>query len=279
MRIKTAANVLSAESPLAVFASGWKNRTLVLRLAKREIEARYRGSILGLLWAVITPLLMLGVYTFVFSVIFQARWGQSSGNRAEFSLLLFSGLIIFNLFSETINRAPTLMLENPSYIKKVLFPLEIMPWVAICVSLFNALVAFCLLFLFYPFVFGAPPLSILFLPLLLVPLMLITLGLTWFLSSVGVYLRDIRQVIGVLTTMLLFLSPIFYPVSALPEKFRQLIYFNPLTLMLERSKDVMFWGHSPSILGLALLTLLSWAVAWLGYLWFIKTKKGFADVL
>lgn len=265
--------------PLAPLQSIWRHRLLVLRLARRDLEARYRGSVLGLFWAVLTPLLMMGVYTFVFSVVFQARWGNSTGGKAEFALLLLSGLILFTIFSDCVARAPGLMLENVSYIKKVVFPLEILPAVTLAVALANATIGFVILEIFAALLFGVPPLTTLLFPLILLPLCLFTLGVTWFLSSLGVFLRDIKQMVGVLVTVLMFLSPIFYPVSAIPEAYRPLILLNPLTLLLEHAREALFWGRVPNPLEWLACTAVAALVAWLGYVWFQKTRKAFADVV
>ncbi|MDR3564472.1 MAG: ABC transporter permease [Negativicutes bacterium] len=258
----------------------WRYRALVLRLSRRDLESRYRGSILGLAWTVIHPLLMLAVYTFIFSVVFQARWGTAStGGTAKFALYLFSGMVLFSIFSDCVIRAPGLMLENVSYIKKVVFPLEIMPMVVLLVALFNAVVGFGILFVFYLVVLGLPPWTALLIPLVLLPLCLFTLGLVWFLASAGVFLRDLRQMVSVFITIAMFLSPIFYPLSAIPERFRGVILLNPLALLLERSKDVLFLGIGLSPLEWALYCGIAWIWAWLGYIWFIKTRRGFADVV
>jgi lipopolysaccharide transport system permease protein len=266
-----------AASPLALFC--WPARALILRLARREVEARYRGSILGVAWSVLTPLALLSVYTYVFSVIFQARWETPTNGRGQFAVLLFSGLIVFSIFSETVNRAPGLMLENVSYIKKVVFPLEAMAWVALLGSLFNAGVSFLVLLAFYLAAFGLPPITVVLLPVVLAPLALVVLGITWFLASLGVFLRDVKQFVGIVTTVMLFGSPILYPVSAIPEAMRAYVYANPLTLVLENSKQVLFWGTVPDPRYLALSTVVAWGIAWLGYTWFMKTRKGFADVV
>lgn len=271
----------SLPGPFAPFRDAWRHRTLILRLARRELAARYRGSALGLAWMAINPLLMLAVYTFVFTVVFQARWGTGTGagSSAEFALLLFSGLILFTVFADCVNRAPGLMLENVSYIKKVVFPLEILPVVALVAALTNAAVGFSILALAYGPVFGAPPWTVVLLPLALLPLCLMALGLTWFLASVGVFLRDVRQVVGVLVTVTMFLSPIFFPLDAIPAAFRPFIHLNPLTPVLEQSKDLLFWGRLPDPAGWGLTLAAGWACAWLGYVWFVKTRRGFADVV
>jgi lipopolysaccharide transport system permease protein len=269
----------SSYHPFAPFICAWENRTLIARLAKREIDARYRGSILGIIWAFVIPILMLGVYTFVFSIVFRMRWEVPIEGKGAFALLLFSGLIIFNFFSECVTRAPRLMLENVSYIKKVVFPLEIMPWVSMQVALFNAAVSLGILLVFYVFIHGLPPPTVLLLPVVVFPLMLLILGLGWFLASLGVFLRDVQPFVGVVTTMMMFLSPIFYPLSAIPENFQGLIQLNPLTLILNASKSVMFWGQMPPWLDWFLYLVVAWIVGWLGYIWFQKTRKGFADVV
>ncbi|MBY6266406.1 ABC transporter permease (plasmid) [Azospirillum sp. 412522] len=269
----------SGTGPLAIFRSAWRHRALILRLARREIDARYRGSMLGIVWAVLNPILMLMVYTFVFSVVFRARWGVGGESNTEFALLLFSGLILFNVLGECLNRAPGLLLENVSYIKKVVFPLEILPMVSLAVALFNAGIGFVILLLFHLVVAGLPPVTALLMPLVVLPLCLITLGLSWFFAAAGVFLRDIRQVVGVGVTVLMFLSPIFYPMSAIPERFRPILHLNPMTAILEHSKDLLFWGRVPSLLDWGLATLGAWLVAWLGYLWFMKIRRGFADVV
>jgi lipopolysaccharide transport system permease protein len=266
-------------APVAAFACAWNHRRLILRLARREIEARYRGSILGLLWSIVSPLLMLSVYTFVFSTVFRGRWSQSAGTTGEFALLLFSGLIVVSMFIECVNRAPSLMLENGSYIKRVIFPLEILPWVVLAVAAFNAAVSLVALAAFYVVVLGPPPATAMLFPVLLIPLALTTLGFTWFLASIGVFLRDIRQMIGIATTMLVFVSPVFYPLEAVPEPYRRLIRLNPLTWVLEDTKAVLFWGRWPSWSGCAAQLVFGVIVMSLGFWWFMRTRKAFADVV
>lgn len=266
-------------SPISIVQSLTAHHRLIYDLAKREIIGRYRGSVMGLVWSFLHPVLMLAVYTFVFSVIFKARWAGGSDSKTEFALVLFAGLIIFNLFSECLNRAPTLILGNTSYVKKVIFPLEVLPLVSMVNGAFHFAVSFLVWLLFYLLFFGLPPVTILWLPMILLPLILSTLGLSWMLASLGVYLRDVGQVIGVITTILMFLSPILYPISAIPEKYHLFIHLSPLTLVVEQARAAMIWGHGidwqPWILSMAVSSL----VAWLGFAWFQKTRRGFADVL
>lgn len=266
-------------SPIEMFANLWRHRDLIKASAKREVLGRYRGSFLGLLWSFFNPLLMLAVYTFVFSVVFQARWGGGSGSKTEFALVLFAGLMMFNLFAECINRAPALVLNNPNYVKKVVFPLEILPAVTLLAALFHLLISLGVWLLAYVVFFGVPHATVLYLPLIVLPFVVFIMGLSWALASLGVYLRDVSQFIGVITTVLMFLSPIFYPATALPEAYRHLLYLNPLTPVIEQTRDVLFWGKNPDFLMLGFYWLITAIIAWLGFVWFQKTRKGFADVL
>lgn len=265
--------------PREMLASLWRNRSLITASAKREVLGRYRGSVLGILWSFFNPLFMLAVYTFVFSVVFKARWGTGSDSKTEFALMLFAGLMMFNLFSECINRAPGLILSNVNYVKKVVFPLEILPFVTLLSALFQALISLGVWLLAYGLFFGVPHATVLYLPLIVLPFLLFIMGLSWVLASLGVYLRDVSQIIGVITTVLLFLSPIFYPASALPEDYRHLLYLNPLTPVVEMTRDVLYWSKTPDLVALSIFWVATAVIAWLGFAWFQKTRKGFADVL
>jgi lipopolysaccharide transport system permease protein len=266
-------------SPREMVASLWRNRGLARALIKREVVGRYRGSFMGILWSFFNPLFMLLVYTIVFSVVFKARWGGGSGSKTEFALVLFAGLIVFNLFAECVNRAPGLILGNVNYVKKVVFPLETLPWVSLGAALFHGTISFGVWLIAYLIFFGVPHATVLYFPLVLLPFGLFIMGVSWALASLGVYLRDVGQVIGLLTTVLLFLSPIFYPASSLPETYRHLMYMNPLTPVIEQTRDVLFWGKAPDFVMLGIYLLATSAIAWLGFAWFQKTRKGFADVL
>jgi lipopolysaccharide transport system permease protein len=266
-------------SPREAVASFWRNRSLIKALVQREVVGRYRGSVLGILWSFFNPVVMLLIYTFVFSVVFKARWSGGSDSKTEFALVLFAGLIVFNLFAECFNRAPGLILSNVNYVKRVVFPLEILPWVALGSALFHTLVSVGVWLIAYIILFGAPHITVLLLPLVLLQLLLFIMGLTWGLASLGVYLRDVSQFIGMATTVLMFLSPIFYPVTALPEEYRHLLLFNPLTPAIEQARDVLFWGKVPDLTILSVSLLGAALIAWLGFAWFQKTRKGFADVL
>lgn len=266
-------------NPLAPLLALMSHRALICRLVRRELEGRYKGSIFGVLWLVINPLLMLAVYTFVFSIVFSAKWGVGHESPGLFALIIFSGLIVFNVFAEPVGRSPTLVLENVSYVKKVVFPLEILTWVAIGGALFSAGISFVILLLFYLVLVGVPTFSIVLFPLVLLPVVFSAAGVSWFLSSLGVYFRDVKPIVGVLLTILMFLSPIFYPASAVPEGSRSYLNLNPLGLALESSKAILFQIGELNLMAWVIYLTISLVVAWMGYLWFSKTRKGFADVL
>lgn len=257
----------------------WRNRALVALLVKRDVVGRYRGSLFGILWSFFHPVFMLIIYTFVFSIVLGARWNEGSDSKVEFALVLFAGLMVFNLFAEVLNRAPNLIVSNVNYVKKVVFPLEILPWVTIGAALFHTLVSFSVWVIFHAIFFGAPHLTLFLFPLVLLPVVLLVAGVSWLVASLGVYLRDVGQVVGVVTTALLFLSSIFYPITALPESYRTVLYLNPLVSLVEQARDSLMWGNIPSVRAWLVLLSVGVATAWLGFAWFQKTRKGFADVL
>lgn len=266
-------------SPREMAGSLWRNRGLTRALIQREILGRYRGSVLGIVWSFFNPLFMLAVYTFFFGLVFKSRWPGGSDSTAEFALILFAGLIVFNLFSEALTRAPGLILVNVNYVKKVVFPLEILPVVALGAAFFHAMVSLGVWLIFCVLFSGLPPPTSLLLPIVFLPLLLFSLGLSWLLASLGVYLRDVGQFIGLLVTALMFLSPVFYPVSALPKDFQSLLLLNPLTLVVEQARDALIWGKMLEWELYAVYCIFSTLIAWLGFAWFQKTRKGFADVL
>lgn len=267
-------------SPGALARSLWRNRPLITQLTKREVIGRYRGSVMGLAWSFFNPLLMLGVYTFVFSVIFKARWGiGGEESKTQFAVVLFVGMIVHGLFAEVLNRASGLILSNVNYVKKVVFPLEVLPVVSMGAALFHCAASLAVLLIAFVIFNGYLQWTALLIPLVLLPLVVLTLGLAWIIASLGVFVRDIGQAMGMVTTVMMFLSPVFFPVTALPEKYRPFIMANPLTFIIEQAREVLIWGRFPDWTGLALYTLATTTVAWAGYAWFQKTRKGFADVL
>lgn len=258
----------------------WLNRQLILQMTRREVAGRYKGSALGLGWSFFNPVLMLMVYTFVFSVIFKMRWGTGvDESRTQFAIVLFVGMIVHGLFAEVVNRAPTLILSNANYVKRVVFPIEILPVVAMGAALFHSLISLIVLLAAFAFFNGYIHWTSVFAPLVLLPLIILTIGLACMLASLGVFVRDVGQTIGIVTMVMMFLSPVFYPIGALPERMQPWLMVNPLTFIIEQARAVLIWGRPPDWAGLGIYTLAAVAVAWVGYAWFQKTRKGFADVL
>lgn len=234
---------------------------------------------MGFLWTLLNPLVMLVIYTLIFGYVFKARWGDMNLGDGSFALTLFCGLIVHGMFAECINRAPVLITSNVNYVKKVVFPIEILPWVTIYAAFFHALMSFVVLTIFNLLLNGSIPLTIFWLPAVFLPYILFLVGCLWLFSALGVFLSDIKQLMGVLTTALLFLSPIFYPISALPHNLQGLIYLNPLTLIIEQSREIFLWGHTPDLRLLLLYGLAALIFAVTGFILFQKSRRGFADVL
>jgi len=267
-------------SPKEMIANFWRNRSLIFSLAKREVVGRYKGSILGILWSFINPLFMLVIYTFVFSIVLKSHWGVSADeSKTQFAIVLFVGMIVYGLFSEVINRAPGLILSNVNFVKKVIFPLDILPFVVMGAALFHSIISLVVLTIAFVAFNGYLNWTAIFIPFVLLPLIIVTLGFAWMLASLGVFLRDLGQTTIIITTVMMFLSPIFYPTTAIPVKFLPFIRTNPLTFIIEQAREVLIWGHQPDWVRLGIYMLLATAIAWAGYAWFQKTRKGFADVL
>jgi lipopolysaccharide transport system permease protein len=257
----------------------WRNRLLLRRLGGREIAAKTRGTLLGWLWLVIAPLFMLGVYSFVFTRIFAARWAMPGGAVGDPPLMIFAGLTVLGIFAECLVRAPGLVLENATYVKKVVFPLEILPWSALIGASVGVAVSLVLLLAAQIWGHGPPPVTALLLPLPFVPLALFILGFSWFLASLGVFLRDLKQAMGIVVSALTFAAPVFYPLEAVPAAFRPYLYLNPVTLGVEELRQLLFWGVVPDWAAWLDYLGLGWLAAMLGLWWFRRTRKGFADVL
>lgn len=272
-----------AVQPTAVGAlvhSLWRNRQLIVQMTRRDVIGRYKGSLFGIGWSLFNPVLMLTVYTFVFSVVFKARWATGGEeSKTQFAVVLFVGMIVHGLFAEVLNRAPGLILANGNYVKKVVFPLEILPVIALGAALFHGGVSLAVLLIAFVLFNGYLHWTVIFAPLVLLPLIILTIGLAWMLASLGVFLRDVGQTIGIITMLMMFLSPVFYPVAALPENFQSWIMMNPLSFIIEQEREVLIWGRLPDWSGLGCYTVVATGIAWMGYAWFQKTRKGFADVL
>ena len=258
----------------------WRHRELWWRLTEREVLGRYRGSVLGMAWSFLNPLAMLAVYTFVFSQVFKARWGNlEESGPIGFAVNLFAGLIVFNFFAECVNRAPTIILANPNYVKKVIFPLETLAGVAVGSALFNAITSLAVLAIFELVGGGRLPWTAAWLPLVWLPLLLGCLGITWILGALGVFLRDVGQIVTVMVSMLMFLSPIFFPLSALPVKWQPVLSLNPLATVIEQTRVVLIAGHPPSIAYIFFAIVFATIFCEVSYRSFQRAKRAFADVL
>ena len=268
-------------NPIGMVKNLWSHRELIIQFTKREVLQRYKGSYLGLIWSFVTPLAMLAVYTFAFSVILGARWegGNRSGGHFEFALTLFAGLIVFNVLSDTISSAPKLIIGNRNYVKKVVFPLETLSVSKLASVLVDSLFSLFILQLGIIIILGKLSWMIIFLPLMYLPLIFLCLGLGWFLASLGVYIRDIENLTSVIVRMLLFLTPIFYPISLIPENIRIIIYLNPLAFIVNHFRRVLIFEQMPDWGGYLILTGVMFVICMSGYIWFMKSKKTFADVV
>ena len=267
-------------NPFIVLSHLYGHRNLIKQLVKRELIVRYKGSFFGMGWSFIQPLFMLLVYTFVFSVIFKAKWGvDPNEGRADFALALFSGIITFGIFSEVVNAAPSMILSNANFVKKVVFPLEILPFVKILSALVNAFLSLYVLFICFFYVHNYLPWTVLLVPLAWFPLVLFSLGCGYFLSSLGVFIRDIDAAIPIITTMLFFLTPVFYPASAVPERFQIFCRMNPLAIFVEDARRVILWELLPDWKLYAIGFAVSFFICILGFVWFMKSKNAFVDVI
>jgi len=248
-------------------------------LAEREIRSRFAGTMLGLGHYLLMPLLMLLVYAFAFGIVFKVRWPGAEAGFADFTLRLFAGLIAFQFFAEVVNRASTLILDNAIYVKKLVFPLETLVPAVIAVALFQAMWSIAVLFVAYVLWLGLPPLTALLLPVLWLPLILMTAGMAWVLAALGVFLRDLHQLVSILTSLMMFLTPVFYPLQMVPEPYRFLVMLNPLSGLIEAMRNALFAGESPSAPTLAMWMGGGIIMAQLGYWLFMRTRKAFADVI
>ena len=257
-----------------------QNWDLLVQLTKRNIAMRYRGSALGLFWSFAQPLMMLGVYSFVFGIVFKARWGEGiETGGAAFPVIMFCGMAVFNIFSESVNNCTSVIVGNPSYVKKVIFPLEILPLTVVAASFIFGLAWFFMLLLGVAFFMGHISWTMILFPITFIPLLLLTAGVSYFVASLGVYLRDIQQVVAIITQILFFMTPIFYPISIVPEKIRWVLEYNPLSSLVEQTRIIFLYGRQPDWLICSIIFLASYLVFLIGFAWFSKKKKGFADVI
>lgn len=255
------------------------HKMLILQMTKRDITHRFRGSFLGIFWVLVLPLLMLAVYSFVFIYVFEARFGASSAPRGEFALMLFSGIIVHALIADILIRTPKLVLENKNLVTKVIFPLEILPIVTVLSGMVQFGVSLLVLMLGVLLIYGELSWTIVYIPILFLPYLILLTGLGWFLAALGVYIRDIAQISSVIATIFLFVSPVFYDISTLPEGVQYAIYANPITLIVTELRHILMEGAVPALYPLLIYIVISKIIACAGFLFFCKARRGFADIL
>ena len=281
LRTPTAPPFRAFLDPLRAVRNLWSHSDLAWQLAQREIASRYRAARLGLLWSVLTPLALLAIYTFVFSVVMRIRWGDDPDeSRGEFALAMFCGLLVYNVFSEVMVRAPGLIVGSPNYVKKLVFPLEVFVVSILVSALINMLISLGVWFVGWMLIMRTwPNLTSLWVPLAMIPVCLTSLGLGWLVASLGVFIRDMGHAVLLFVQMLFFMTPIFYKTERVPESFRFILYINPLTHSIEDVRNALMWGKPPEWIWLGAATLGSLLLAQFGYAFFMKSKRAFADVV
>jgi lipopolysaccharide transport system permease protein len=256
------------------------NRFILRSLIRNEILSRYSKTILGVVWSMINPLVMIVIYSFVFGVIFEVRFGRAAGTtEVPYGIVLFSGLLLHVFMAETLLRAQSVILDNPNYVKRVIFPLEILPIGILIANVIQAGIALGVLVIVILIAGFSIPVTALLLPIVWAPLMLVTLGLAMMVASLGVFVRDIGQVLGFMMTILMFASSILFPADMLPEAIRPWLLLNPLTIIVDQTRAVLLWGEMPNWRLLGYYSVVSVIVAWGGCWWFLRTRRGFADVM
>lgn len=262
--------------PLSAFT---QHRSLTLELAKRDVLGRYRGASFGLLWSLISPFLMLMIYTFAFGTVMGGRWPQVEAGTTSFSIILFAALIVHGFFAECLVKSPGLITNNPNFVKRVIFPIDILPWPLVLSALFHTGTTLVVFLVLRWIMDGQFSWTTVFFPLVMLPLLVLCLGIGWLLSALGVYLRDINQVTPLLSLSMLFLSTAMMPIESVPESYRWVFWLNPLSFIIDQARAVLLWNQWPDWLGLGVYLLAALAFTYVARLVFAATRKGFADVL
>ena len=288
--------------PVALWAlakSILANRFIVSSMVGRAIRDRYQRTVLGILWAFLSPLMLLLIYSLVFGLVFKVRFPPPEASTAPeaaagaeaaaaavlaapdlpYGLVLFSGLLMHMMISEVLQTAPSIIMENRSYVTKVIFPLEVLPVTVLATAVFQGLVSCVVLLVAEVVMVGTVPWTTVLFPIVWLPFVAMMLGISLIIASLGVFLRDIEQIVGFLSTVLLFGSPILFPAELMPEFMQTVMAFNPLTVVVTAFRDVALWGTMPNWADLGAYAGVSLAVLWFGAWWFARTRKGFADVL
>ncbi|WP_436873650.1 ABC transporter permease [Kosakonia sacchari] len=255
------------------------NIKLIIDLTKRDIISKYKGSLFGFFWSIITPLMLLLVYSFVFGTIFKSRWAGMDDSKANFAIVLFIGMLTYNIFSDSISRSPWLISGNANYVKKVIFPITILPIVNVLSAIYNFAMGFIAWLIIVLILGGTLHLTVILLPVAVMPVILMSLGGSWLFSALGVYFKDVGQFISVFVMILMFSCPIFYPITAVPEKYQFIFHLNPIAMTIEMVRDITIFGRIPSISTYANVFITSLLIASVGLLFFKKCRGGFSDVL
>ena len=255
----------------------WVNRDLLLKMAQRDINSKYYGSAFGLIWATATPIVLMGAYWFVLGRMLKASWPNLA--PGQYPLLIFIGIIIHVFFSEVLGRASHLVESHRTYVKKVVFPLGILSGITVLSACFHLMISLGILAAAQLVLSGAIPSTWVLLPFILLPFALMCLGMSWLLSSLSVYIRDLQQVVPLLLTVSMFLSPIFFPMEGLPANVQTLFLLNPVTIPVEMSRKVVLFGQWPEPGLMAMYWLVAILVLFVGATWFRFSQKGFADVI
>jgi lipopolysaccharide transport system permease protein len=266
--------------PWQIWRDLHRHRELIRQFTVRDVLGRYRGSYLGLLWSLLRPLCMLAVFGVVFGYIFQSRLGNDPHeSKVDFAMALFCGLIVFDFFSECLGRAPTLILSNANYVTKVVFPLEILPVSAVGAGLIHLVLSSIPLYLAYFLVHHSLQATAIYVPLMFIPLVFLGLGVTWFFSSLGVFIRDVNSFVPVLIMIIMYGSAIFYPMSKVPPAMRPIVIYNPLAVMVDNMRNAFMWGMPLNWSQYLSMTGVCIIIMVVGYAFFMRTKSAFADVI
>jgi len=266
--------------PWRIVAHFSQHATLIWQFTKRDVLSRYRGSYLGILWSLLRPLALLIMYTIVFGFIFESKLGnQPNETKLDFALALFCGLILFEFFAECTTRAPVLMLSNVNYVTKVVFPLEILPVTTVGAALMQLVISFVPLFIGQQLFHGLIPVTALYLPVVLLPLIMLCLGITWLVASLGVFIRDINSIMPVLLQIVMYASAIFYSINKVPACFLPLVRGNPLAIAIDQARAVVLLGVPPVWSQYCWLLVVGIGIMIVGYGFFMRTKTAFADVM
>lgn len=257
----------------------FENKSLLKQLCIRDFSARYKSGYLGVAWTIVNPLMMLALYSFVFVAVFKMRWGIEDTTGNSFILLLFTGILVHGFFCEFVARAPTLITSNPAYVKKVVFPLELLPVMPLLGAMVNFIVGMLLVIIMQLWINEILYSTIFLLPVIFIPFVIMLIGISYIFSALGVYFRDLTQMSGIVCTIAMFASPVLFPLDAVPENYRMLLYFNPITLIVEQVREIVILGVIPNLIYTLIYSIVAVSILCFGVIWFKVLKKGFSDVL